>query len=238
MAIDPKFIVSLKGKDYPTWPGVLDAATKAGLKSIATRPIQVPSAENGHMAIVAARAEFEDGRVFEDLGDASPANCSAMIATAALRMASTRAKGRALRDAINVGQTMWEELPDDEKAQSRNGTPDNGVREQGQRSNAPAATQQSRARGSSAPVEPAPSHRSAAAGAVVAGSAADPAVEHWCDGCGVKIEGVETKKGPVSVETIVQLSTNRWNRKLCHTCGRQMMGTEAVNVPTGELVAT
>jgi|GEM_PF-5957430 len=237
MAIDPKFIVSLKGKDYPTWPGVLDAATKAGLKSITTRPIQVPSAENGHMAIVAARAEFEDGRVFEDLGDASPANCSAMIATAALRMASTRAKGRALRDAINVGQTMWEELPDDEKAQSRNGTLDNGVREQGQRSNASAAREQSRARGSSAPMGQPTGDSGPKAGTVVAGSAADPAVEYWCDGCGVKIEGVETKKGPVSVETIVQLSTSRWGSKLCHQCGRNRMGVEQANVPSGELVA-
>lgn len=110
--VDPKFVINLKGKDYPTWPGILDAATKAGLRSLTTKLLQAPSPENNHAAIVLARAEFEDGRVFEDLGDASPANCSAQIATAAIRMASTRAKGRVLRDAINVGQTMFEELPD------------------------------------------------------------------------------------------------------------------------------
>jgi len=110
--IDPKFVVSLKGRDFPLYAGILDAATKAGLRSLTTKVIQVPSPENGHMAVVMARAEFEDGRVFEDCGDASPANCSAQIATAALRMASTRSKGRVLRDAINVGMTMLEELPD------------------------------------------------------------------------------------------------------------------------------
>lgn len=111
--IDPKYIVNLKGKEYPTWPGVLDAATKAGLKSLTTNLERLDALEKGgYLAVVKARAEFEDGRVFEDYGDAAPFNTSAMIATAAIRMASTRAKGRVLRDAINVGQTMYEELPD------------------------------------------------------------------------------------------------------------------------------
>jgi hypothetical protein len=112
MAISKEFIVHLKGRDYPLWTGVLDAATKAGLRSLRTTVIQIPSPENGHMAVVMARAEFEDGRVFEDVGDCSPQSTSPQLATAALRLASTRAKGRVLRDAINVGQTMFEELPD------------------------------------------------------------------------------------------------------------------------------
>jgi hypothetical protein len=110
--IDPQHIITLKGKSYPLFAGILDAATKAGLKSIRTTVLQVPTPENGHMAVVMARAEFEDGRVFEDVGDCSPANTSPQLAPAALRLASTRAKGRVLRDAINVGQTMFEELPD------------------------------------------------------------------------------------------------------------------------------
>jgi hypothetical protein len=71
MPIDPQFIVSLKGRSYPVWAGVLDAATKAGLRSLTTRVVQIPSSENGHLAVVMARAEFEDGRVFEDVGDCS-----------------------------------------------------------------------------------------------------------------------------------------------------------------------
>lgn len=112
MSIDPRFIVTLKNRDYPVFAGVLDAATKAGLRSLRTTVLQIPSPENGHLAVVMARAEFEDGRVFEDVGDCSPASTSPQLASAALRLASTRAKGRVLRDSINVGQTLLEELPD------------------------------------------------------------------------------------------------------------------------------
>jgi hypothetical protein len=112
MTISKEFIVNLKGNEYPRFAGVLDAATKAGLRSLTTRIVQIPSPENGHLAVVMARAEFEDGRVFEDVGDCSPQSTSPQLAAASLRLASTRAKGRVLRDAINVGQTLLEELPD------------------------------------------------------------------------------------------------------------------------------
>jgi hypothetical protein len=123
VAIDKAFIVNLRGKDVPLYAGVLDAATRAGLKSLTTQIVQIPSPENGHMAIVLATATFDDGRCFSDVGDCSPANTSPQIASAALRMASTRAKGRVLRDAINCGQTLLEELPDldDAPAPQRNG---------------------------------------------------------------------------------------------------------------------
>src|SRR5439155_17968333 len=120
MSIDPKFIVTLRNRDYPLFAGVLDAATKAGLRSLRTTVLQIPSSENGHLAVVMARAEFEDGRVFEDVGDCSPASTSPQLAAASLRLAPTRAEGRVLRDSINVGQTMFEELPDlDEEVVAR-----------------------------------------------------------------------------------------------------------------------
>ena len=128
MSIDPKFIVTLRNRDYPLFAGVLDAATKAGLRSLRTTVVQIPSSENGHLAVVMARAEFEDGRIFEDVGDCSPASTSPQLAAASLRLASTRAKGRVLRDSINVGQTLLEELPDldlevGHEAPSRGGAP-------------------------------------------------------------------------------------------------------------------
>lgn len=112
MPIDPRFLISLQGKLYPKYEGVLDAAHNEGLKGIETTLIQAPSDENGHTAIVKAAVMMEGGGYFEDYGDASPRNTNAKIATALIRMASTRAKGRALRDAINCGQTLLEELPD------------------------------------------------------------------------------------------------------------------------------
>lgn len=110
--MDAKYIINLSGKDYPLFAGILSEAHERGLQSIETQLIQIPAEENSHTAIVKAVVRMKDGSYFEDYGDASPRNTSARIATALIRMASTRAKGRALRDAINVGQTMLEELPD------------------------------------------------------------------------------------------------------------------------------
>jgi hypothetical protein len=112
MAIDPRYIINLNGKSYPLYSGILGEAHALGLQSLLTRILQIPTPENEYTAIVEATAMFPDGRVFTDIGDASPKNVNARIATALLRMASTRAKGRALRDAINCGETMLEELPD------------------------------------------------------------------------------------------------------------------------------
>ena len=110
--MDPKFIVNLSGKSYCLYQGILDDAHALGLQGIETQLIQIPSEENGHTAIVKAIVRLKDGSVFEDYADASPRNVNSRMATALIRMASTRSKGRALRDATNNGATMFEELPD------------------------------------------------------------------------------------------------------------------------------
>jgi len=104
--MDAKFIVNLSGRDYPLFAGILAEAHERGLQAIETELIQIPGADNDYVAIVKATVRMKDGSVFADYGDSSPRNTSSRIATALIRMASTRAKGRALRDAINVGQTM------------------------------------------------------------------------------------------------------------------------------------
>jgi hypothetical protein len=114
--MDPKFIVSLQGREYPLYAGILAEAHERGLKAIEVEIVQIPTQENEHTAIMRATVIMQDGASFSDYGDASPRNVNSKIATALLRMASTRAKGRALRDAVNVGQTMLEELPDQEAA--------------------------------------------------------------------------------------------------------------------------
>ncbi len=114
---DPKrgWIVNLQGKDYATWPYVLDEAHKRGLVGTSVELVQIPCEENGHVAIVKATARFGvTPEAFEAYGDASPRNVNSKIASALIRMAETRAKGRALRDACNIGMTLKEELPDNE----------------------------------------------------------------------------------------------------------------------------
>lgn len=117
--LDRRFLVNLQGREYCTYQGVLDLAHQKGLKAIDTTLVQIPTEENGHVAIVKACVILKDGETFVDYGDASPRNVNSKIATALIRMASTRAKGRALRDSANVGVTMLEELPSDEEEKPR-----------------------------------------------------------------------------------------------------------------------
>jgi hypothetical protein len=74
--------------------------------------LQYPGTDNGYMAIVRALAESKIGELFVDVGDANPTNCNPKVAKHLLRMASTRAKARALRDFTNIGMTCLEELGD------------------------------------------------------------------------------------------------------------------------------
>ncbi len=106
-----EFIVNRQGKDFVLYAGLLDQAHREGLKRITTKVIQAPSDDNGRLAICYAEVETEKG-IFSGIGDASPENVGRMIAPHAVRMAETRAKARALRDAINVGVTALEELGD------------------------------------------------------------------------------------------------------------------------------
>jgi len=110
--LDDRFMANIKGKDFVLYAGVLDLATQKGLMKLEVDLIQYPSKENGNEAICRAVAESKTGEVFSDVGDANPTNCHTMIAKHLIRMASTRAKGRALRDMCNIGIACLEELAD------------------------------------------------------------------------------------------------------------------------------
>ena len=106
-------MIERQGKRFVLYAGLLEEAHSRGLRSIETELLQVPSSENGEVAIVRAVVRMEDGK-FAGIGDASPQNVGRMIAPHLIRMAETRAKARALRDAINVGVTAFEELGGEE----------------------------------------------------------------------------------------------------------------------------
>jgi len=120
------YIINVQGSDFVKYEGLLDEAHQQGLCRVSTTLIQVPHADNGHVAIVAAEVETAKG-TFSGIGDACPANVSRMIAPHAIRMAETRAKARALRDAVNIGVAALEELGDLEDHAAPRPTPVSGA---------------------------------------------------------------------------------------------------------------
>jgi hypothetical protein len=110
-----EYMIERQGKRFVLYAGLLEEAHSRGLRSIETELLQVPASSNGEVAIVKAVVRTEEGK-FGGIGDASPENVNRAIAPHLIRMAETRAKARALRDAINVGVTAFEELGGEEEA--------------------------------------------------------------------------------------------------------------------------
>lgn len=104
-----EFIVERQGRSFVLYAGLLDLAHSQGLRAIRTRLLQVPADDNALTAIVSAEVETDRG-TFSGIGDANPANVSRAMLSCTIRLAETRAKARALRDAVNVGVSALEEL--------------------------------------------------------------------------------------------------------------------------------
>ena len=110
--IDERFITRIQGKEFVLYSGLLDLAHKRGLIKLDVETLQLPSKDNGNTAICRALAVSELGEHFCDVGDANPTNVNKKIVPHILRMASTRAKARCLRDFCNIGLVCLEELSD------------------------------------------------------------------------------------------------------------------------------
>lgn len=110
--VDRQHIIKHQGRDYVLFAGLLDAAHRDGLRQISTTLVQIPSMTNDYTAIVFATVATSRGS-FTGLGDASPENVNRMMAKSLIRMAETRAKARALRDAINLGEALADDPDDD-----------------------------------------------------------------------------------------------------------------------------
>ncbi|MGO9137226.1 MAG: SWIM zinc finger family protein [Syntrophales bacterium] len=110
--LDERFIKTIDGKDFVLYAGLLDLAHQKNLISIDVELLQYPTKENDHTAVCKAIAKTTAGANFVDVGDANPQNCNAKVAKHIIRMSSTRAKARCLRDLTNIGMTCLEELGD------------------------------------------------------------------------------------------------------------------------------
>jgi hypothetical protein len=111
-------------KDVVLYAGLLTQAHEEGLARIKTSILQIPTEENGRLAIIKAEVETSKG-LFEAIGDACPENVDDFLAPHLIRVAETRAKARALRDAVNVGVVSFEEL--DGVSLNRDSSPGSGA---------------------------------------------------------------------------------------------------------------
>ena len=102
--------VSIKGKFHPLYRGLLAAAHKRGMASITTTLLQAPTELNDGIAIAHARVVMKDGSSWDGLGDASEKSVPSNIRPHLVRMAETRAKGRALRDMLNIDAPTADEM--------------------------------------------------------------------------------------------------------------------------------
>ena len=120
MALRDDEYALLKGKKHPLYKGVLREAHDNGLLALECRVLQYPSEENHWTAVCQATAIFPgpEGRerVFTEIGDADDSNVNPMIRPHKIRMAATRAKGRALRDALGIGEALKEEIDGTEES--------------------------------------------------------------------------------------------------------------------------
>ena len=91
--IPAQYLTTIQGRPFIRFEGLLALAHARGLVALETTVVQVSS----DWAVCQSTARFQDGRVFTDIGDASPTNVKKHLAPHFVRMAATRASARALR---------------------------------------------------------------------------------------------------------------------------------------------
>jgi hypothetical protein len=121
-----KHIITLQGKEFILFPGLVALAHDKDLVGMQTKKLQDPTEENNKRCVFEATAAFlvreNDGNLVSDAngnpviarytcqGDASPSDVSRNILPHMLRMAETRAMARALRVGTGLAITAFEEL--------------------------------------------------------------------------------------------------------------------------------
>jgi len=104
--IPAAFVTTIHGKEFVQFAGLLALAHAQGLTSLTAELVSVTQ----DLALAKATAIFADGRTFTEAADATPDNVNAGVRKHFARCALTRAKSRALRDALNISMVAVEEL--------------------------------------------------------------------------------------------------------------------------------
>ena len=111
--LDERFITEIDGNKFIQLAGLIDLGHKRGLSKIEVDIVQLPSSDNENFAVCKCVVVSKDGALLcSDVGDASPANTNSRVSKHLLRIASSRAIGRALRSYTNAGFTCLDELSD------------------------------------------------------------------------------------------------------------------------------
>jgi hypothetical protein len=114
-----QFVITRRGQDVLLYAGLVAALhqVSGGCFAIETHLEQLPSAENGQVAVCSARVRVLDAdrpgvarRSATGIGDASPEDVSTQLLHSTIGTAETRAKARALRDLLGVSMVTVEEL--------------------------------------------------------------------------------------------------------------------------------
>jgi hypothetical protein len=106
VGIDPRYIVTISGKHFVLYAGLLALAQARGLVRLSA----TWTFNDVDTSLAQAVAVFADGRRFEESGDSSPANVGKKVALHWRRISLTRAKARCLRDALTISECAFEEL--------------------------------------------------------------------------------------------------------------------------------
>jgi hypothetical protein len=101
-------VVLIQGRRFIRFAGLLQMAHAQQLVELS----EAWTYNDSELSLAQAVAIFEDGRRFEGSGDATPTNVTKKVAPHFRRVALTRAKARALRDALNCYLVAVEELGD------------------------------------------------------------------------------------------------------------------------------
>jgi hypothetical protein len=106
VTIPREYLTTIHGKEFVQFQGLLALAHAQGLLSLSAELVSVTK----DLALAKATATFADGRSFSEAADATPDNVNAGVKKHCARCALTRAKARALRDALNISTCAVEEL--------------------------------------------------------------------------------------------------------------------------------
>jgi hypothetical protein len=109
LTIPPQYVVTIQGKPFVKFAGLLQLAHEQGLVSLTA----TWTFNSDELSLAHAVATFSDGRRFEESGDAAPSSVSKKVAMHFRRVALTRAKARVLRDALGLDMVAVEELAEE-----------------------------------------------------------------------------------------------------------------------------